>query len=161
MILARPSFKSSELEWDVDTLRLTLFSGEEVESRDRFAIELLLYANESFGILGLRALFSVRFQAWAAMLVGVFGVVGSVLTDVAEYGSDARNECVGVADAEKDVCRVFLVLVTRDVRLASRLDFRGGWLELGLDVFEDVLVEDALVWEGVKLEIDSRRIEDG
>lgn len=51
---------------------------------DIFVMELLLYASESFGILGLRALFSVRFQAWEAMLVGVFGVVGSLFSEVAE-----------------------------------------------------------------------------
>lgn len=81
-MLARPSFEKPKFEWDVDTLLLPL--GEELELVDIFVMELLLYASESFGILGLRALFSVRFQAWEAMLVGVFGVVGSLFSEVLE-----------------------------------------------------------------------------
>lgn len=121
-------------------------------------MEELAYARDSFGILGLRALFSVRFHACAAMLVGVLGVVGWSSFWVWDWedmnGSELRNECVGVAaDAEKDVCSVFLVVVTKDVRFASRLDFRGECV--GLLVFEGMLVED------VMLEIDRRRIEVG
>lgn len=101
----------------------------------------------------------MRFQAWAAMLVGVFGVVGvSVGSEAAEAekGSDVRKECVGVP-ADCDVWMLFLTLVTRVVRVARREDRRGGW-ETDSLVLEDVL-EDEVV--DVMLEIDIRRIVDG
>lgn len=161
IIRERPSFENPRLELEVDTLLLPLLSGDEdVETGDRFVIEELAYARESFGMLGRRALFSVRFQACAAMLVGVLGVIGcsSFCGWIwEEKGSEVRNECVGVGEPEKEVCRLFLVVVTKEARFANRLDFRGGWVV----VFVETLMEDVLVCEDVMLEIDRRRIDDG
>lgn len=78
MILASPEEEPKpRFEWDVDTLRLfalAALSGD--DEGDSEIMEELAYARDSFGMLGRRALFSVRFQARVAMLVGVFGVVG-------------------------------------------------------------------------------------
>lgn len=117
----------------------------DVESRGRFAMEELAYTRDSFGMLGRRALLMVRFQACAAMLVGVLGVMGcssgrSWDSEV-EKGSEPRNECVGVGDEEKEVWSVFLVFVTNEVRVANRLDFRGGWVV----VLEGSMEDDVLV----------------
>ncbi len=115
-----------------------------------------VYARDSFGILGLRALLSVFenpfFQAAAAMFVGVLDSIGVSSSSLfLKYGCglnwvEAVEEVAKGSEFKKEWeadCRLFFVFVTREVRFdARREDLRG--VRLGE---EELVVRDRFVVE--------------
>ena len=108
-----------------------------------------MYANESLGMLGFRAFDIVRerdfFHAAAAILVGVFGVMGvSCSSSLFESGVEAKGS---------DVRNEFFALVTMFEKLESLLALRGGrevreWLEWCISGVEWVEMERRRVDKG-------------
>lgn len=109
---------------------------------------------------GFRALFSPRvrpfLKAAAAMLVGVFGVVG--VSDSALFASCGEaNGSVCRKACEAAECSDCLVLTTSEARLAIREDFRGGSWVTGCSGAMLLDVVDVCDSEAME-EIDIRRM---